>query len=169
MNLVLIGFMGSGKTTVGKRLAELLKYDFIDTDDLVEREARATVPEIFEREGEETFRAYERQAVREAVSGDDRVVACGGGVVLDDGNIEILRAKGRIFYLAAEVGEILSRTKGNQERPLINVDQRELEVASLLQERKPLYEKAAHEKVKVDSRDVEDITKDILKKWKKYR
>ncbi len=166
MNLVLIGFMGSGKSEVGRRLAEALNLELVDTDERVESLAGASIATIFEREGEPVFRALERRVITEAASAEGRVIACGGGAVLDRRNVESLLATGIIFYLEIGPEDAHARTAQDTGRPLLNVGDREAEVRRLLEERRPLYESAAHHTIPVDGRSVEEIAGEILEIWR---
>ncbi len=166
MNLVLIGFMGSGKSEVGRRLAESLKMELVDTDERVESMAGVSIAAIFEREGEPVFRALERKVIAETAAGEGRVIACGGGAVLNRRNVEDLRATGRVFYLEIGAEDAHSRTADDSSRPLLNVGDREAEVKRLLSERRPLYEAAAHHTIEVDGRSVEEVVEEILEIWR---
>ncbi len=166
MNLVLVGFMGSGKSEIGSRLATVLGAELADTDARIEEKAGASIARIFEREGEDVFRALERQAVAEAAAEDGRVIATGGGVVLDGRNVAVLRASGIVFYLEVGEEEAESRTAGDATRPLLNVGDREGEVRRLLEERRPLYETSAHYRIDVSGKTVEQVVEEILKIWR---
>ncbi len=166
MNLVLVGFMGSGKSEVGCSLAESLNMELIDTDDIVASRAGASIARIFEQEGEAVFRALEREAVAEAAAGSARIIACGGGVVLDARNVELLRSSGMVFYLEIGEEEAERRTAGNESRPLLNVGDREGEIRRLLEKRRPLYESAAHHRINVNGKSIQDIAQEILDLWR---
>lgn len=118
-NVVLTGFMGVGKTEVGKLLAELLKMDFIDTDAAVEAAVGMTIPQIFQKYGEESFRCEEAAAVQKAAARSNCVIATGGGVVLNPKNIQVLREKGIIILLTARAEVIAERVIKTGNRPLI--------------------------------------------------
>ncbi len=167
MNLILVGFMGSGKSEVGRRLAGNLKMRLVDTDDLVESRAGASIARIFEREGEPVFRALEREAVAEAAAGNDRVIACGGGVVLDPRNVDVLRSSGVVFYLEIGTEDAERRTAGDLSRPLLNVGDREAEISRLLEERRPYYESAAHHRINVEGKSAEEVVQEILEIWRR--
>jgi shikimate kinase len=169
VNIVLIGFMGSGKSEVGRRLAVRLGFRYLDTDALVEETAGASVTHIFSQHGEAEFRVLERQALAEALAGDEAVVAAGGGAVLDRKNVDLMRHRGVVFYLELTSGTAATRTQGNEDRPLLQVEDRELEIERLLRERRPLYEAAAHETVKVDELQIDEVVEEIAKLWQRYR
>ncbi|WP_196599406.1 shikimate kinase [Pectinatus frisingensis] len=139
-NIVLIGFMGTGKSCVGKLLAEKLGFSFIDTDLLVEQQVQMTIPQIFQQYGEAYFRECEKKAVKQAVMQPSTVIATGGGVPLFEENRDILQINSAVICLRAEVKTIMHRTKGRNNRPLLN--SQEEKIQSLLDERKPFYAQA---------------------------
>ncbi len=141
-SLALIGFMGSGKTSVGRELARRLGWPFVDTDELVERRAGRPIPEIFARDGEAAFRALEREAVREAARLRPAVIACGGGVPLDPANVQELRRTCRLVLLEADLPTVLARVGGGENRPLLRGDP-EGRAQRLLVERTPRYREVA--------------------------
>lgn len=140
MNIVLVGFMGTGKSAVGACLAERLGWPLVDTDLLVATEAGCSIPEIFAREGEAGFRERESAAVASAAARDRVVIATGGGVLGRDENVRRLRAKGRLICLTARPEVILARTAPWRDRPLLagSQDPREA-VERLLSARQPRY------------------------------
>jgi shikimate kinase len=141
MNIVLTGFMGSGKSTVGKILAHRLKMEFFDTDTILEEDNELTINEMFERYGEKTFREMERAAVRLVSTFDNAVISTGGGVPLDAQNIKELKKNGIIIYLSAGAQEILNRVKHNDCRPLIKKMLNPLgEIKQMLESRKAAYQ-----------------------------
>ena len=143
MNIALIGFMATGKSTVGRILADRLGYMFVDTDEEIVRRTGLEIAEIFTSEGETVFRGLEMRVVAEASASEKTVIACGGGVALDKGNVDALRSTSRLILLTANVDEILNRVKGDTSRPLLNVGDREKAVTVRLEERMPHYLKAA--------------------------
>ncbi len=167
MNLVLIGFMGSGKSEVGRKLAEALSRELVDTDAMVEARAGASISAVFERQGESVFRALEREAVSEAAAGEGRVISCGGGAVLDSRNVDALRASGVLFYLEMGEEDAERRTAGGDSRPLLNVGDRAGEIRRLLDERRPLYEAAAHHTINVGGKTLEEVVQEILEIWRR--
>jgi shikimate kinase len=136
LNLALTGFMGAGKTTVGKRLAKLLALPFVDTDALVERE-HGPIERIFAREGEARFREYESRALTRVGEMGACVVAVGGGAVLSAANRGLLRAQGAIVHLAASPAMILARV--GRARPLLGPEPTLAGVQALLDERQAAY------------------------------
>ncbi|MDT8901798.1 shikimate kinase [Anaeroselena agilis] len=141
-NIVLIGFMGTGKSSTGRLLAGRLGRPFIDVDRKIERETGLTIGELFAQHGETYFRAREKAAVARVARYRKAVIATGGGVVLDPDNMRRLRAGGVIICLTATVQVILERTGRRSTRPLLARPDREEIVARLLAERAPLYGQA---------------------------
>ena len=146
--IVLTGFMATGKTEVGRRLARLLGVPFIDTDKLVEAQAGRTVREVFATDGEAAFRALERRAVADACAVADAVVATGGGALLDPENRRRLAAAAPIVCLTASPEDILTRTGNGASRPLLasatSREERLARIRTLLAERAPAYAVATH-------------------------
>ena len=141
-NLYLVGFMGVGKSAIGRRVARALGYRFIDSDHQIEKQAGMKIPRIFETEGEARFRAYERAFVEEGHPAHGCVVACGGGLVIQPGMIERLKARGIVVCLFASVESIIKRTSRNRNRPLLQVADPEARIRELLAEREPIYMRA---------------------------
>jgi shikimate kinase len=149
--LFLIGFMGSGKTTVGGLLAERLGWSFADLDELIVRAAGLSVAEIFAREGEEGFRRRETEAVRAASSGRRAVVATGGGAACREENLALMLGAGRVVALAISAAEAVRRTGSRSGRPLLDGSADPLGAATaLLAKREPFYARA-HLRVETDS------------------
>jgi len=166
-SIALIGFMGAGKTVVGKALAEKLGKEFIELDALVEQRAGKTIPEIFRQDGEVAFREREIEAVKEVSGRKNAVIACGGGVVLNQINIDRLRKESLIVYLKASPKVILRRTsKDENERPLLKTSDRASEIRRLLRFRKPFYERAADITIDTSKLDVDSVAEEIIAKLK---
>ncbi|MCX5714476.1 MAG: shikimate kinase [Candidatus Omnitrophica bacterium] len=138
-NIYLVGFMGTGKTMVGRELAKKKKWQFVDLDELIELREKRLVKDIFAKEGEAHFRRIEKQALKEIAKEKKFVVSCGGGIVLDKGNIDIMKETGRIICLKASADVILKRTSGSAQRPLLNVAQPKEKIEFLLKLRAPYY------------------------------
>jgi shikimate kinase len=162
-SVVLIGFMGAGKTEVGRLLAARLGMEFVDTDALVEEAARAPVERVFEALGEAGFRALERDAVARAAARPGRVIACGGGAVLAVRNYAVLKEAGPIVYLRASADELVARLGAGQGRPLLAGDPARA-VPLLLAERAAAYEAAADLVVDTDGRTPEDVAAEIAER-----
>lgn len=143
-NLILCGFMGCGKSSVGRRAAKLLGREFCDLDQYIEQKAGMTVSEIFARFGEEGFRQREAQAVREVAAMPGMVVASGGGTVLKASNVEAFhREGGVIVFLDAPLAALQERLKNDKRRPLLQVPDRRRVIEELHGQRSPLYRAAA--------------------------
>ena len=166
-SIALIGFMGAGKTVVGKTLAEKLDKKFIELDSLIEQRAGKTIPEIFEQDGEVRFRELEIEVAKEVSGKKNMVIACGGGVVLNKINIDRLRRECVIIYLAASPRTILKRTSGDEnERPLLKTADKVVRIRELLRFRKPFYERAADIKIDTSKLDIDSIAEQIIDKVK---
>lgn len=141
--VVLTGFMGTGKTSLGERLAVRLGRPFVDTDALIERDQRRSVAAIFARDGEAHFRTAERRAIAAAVAVPGAVIATGGGAIVDPENLATLRAAAPLVCLVARPEVILARTRGAEPaRPLLHGDDPMQRIADLLAERAPAYANA---------------------------
>jgi len=159
-NIILIGFMGTGKTTVGLRLAETLGWTFTDTDQQIEKLAGKPIPEILAEEGEEHFRQLETKVLESLGSRERLVVSTGGGAVLRAANREAMLRSGLVVALKADAETIISRVRGDTNRPLLAGDP-EGKVRQLLQERAGAYD-FAHVTIDTSHLAVEDIVRAIL-------
>ncbi len=142
MNIVLAGFMGTGKTTVGRLLARRLGLRFVDMDELIENEAGMSISDIFREEGEARFRAIESGVIKRLVSGDFGkaiVLSTGGGAVVDPANRALFRSFGTLVCLTASVDEIMKRVGDRDDRPLLPAGERREAALKLLREREPAY------------------------------
>jgi shikimate kinase len=142
MNIYLVGFMGTGKTSVGRLLAEKKKLYFVDLDELIELKEQRRIVDIFVKEGEPYFRKIEKKALKEVARQKKFVVACGGGVVLDKENIKVMKKSGILICLTATPKEILKRVSLNSGRPLLNVENPAGRIKLLLKMRAPYYMQA---------------------------
>ena len=166
-NIALIGFMGVGKTVVGRALAEKLNRKFIELDLLIEQKAGKSIPEIFEQDGEIAFRELEIEVTKDTSKEENTVIACGGGVILNQINIDRLRQKSKIVYLMASPGIIRQRTlTDGGERPLLKVANPALTIRELLRLRKPFYERAADVKIDTSKLNVDAVVEQIIEKIK---
>jgi len=163
-NIVLIGLMGTGKSVIGRRLAQDLHFHFVDTDQLIEEKVGKTVADIFMEEGGEgRFRIWEAEAVLEVVKRDRSVISTGGGVVLNQANLDRLRQYGTMVWLKANPELILKRVQRKPgKRPLLWVKDPLLSIKSLLKDREPFYQQAAFS---VDTSDlgVEEVVSQVKK------
>lgn len=142
-NLVLVGPMGSGKSSIGRRLAERLGLDFADADRDVEARAGASIATIFECAGEAAFREREHAVLADLLQGGDRVIATGGGAVLDPRTCALLRARGFVVHLHVDVPQQLARLARDRSRPLLAGEDREQVLRRLAEVREPLYARVA--------------------------
>ena len=141
MNIVLLGFMGTGKTVVGKLLAKKLEMRYIDIDEEIERGEKLTISRIFSRLGEEHFRSLEKKKVAEIAQGDNQVISAGGGVVINPENIRNLERDGLLFCLDARPDVIFERTRRHTHRPLLKTDISQKTIEVLLRKRNGYYQK----------------------------
>lgn len=166
-SIALIGFMGTGKTAVGKALAEKLGKEFFELDPLIEKKAGKTIPAIFKEDGEIAFREFEIEAIKEVSKERNAVIACGGGVVLNKINIDRLKREAVIVYLTASPRVILKRTSRDaEERPLLTVANPALTIKELLRFRRPFYERAADTTVNTSRLDIDSVVTQIIAKIK---
>jgi shikimate kinase len=139
---VLVGFMGAGKSSVGKVLAERLGAEFVDVDERIEKAAGKSIGEIFAAGGEGAFRGMEKEAIRDAVSAPGRVVAAGGGAFVDEENRRALRAYAPVFFLDVSVESVMRRLSGDRTRPLFPGGNEEGALRDLMARRRPAYRDA---------------------------
>ena len=166
-NVALIGFMGVGKTAVGEALAKKLGKKFVELDGLIEQKAGKTISDIFQQDGEIAFRELEIEVVKEVSRGENQVIACGGGIVLNKINIDRLREKSIIVYLTASPRVILKRTSADEnKRPLLNIQDRARQVRELVRFRRPFYERATDIKIDTSKLDVDSVSEQIILKLK---
>lgn len=138
-NLILVGLMGSGKTTLGRALAKHLGKAFVDSDEEIQLRTGVTIPHIFDIEGEAGFRQRETAAIRELVERDDMVLATGGGAVLAEQSRELMQQNGIVIYLKASVHDLWQRTRHDRNRPLLQTADPHAKLTELFQQRDPLY------------------------------
>lgn len=150
MIIYLIGFMGVGKSTIGRLLAKELNYEFIDTDDEIELREKMSINDIFKNKGEEYFRTVESDIIKEISLRDNIIVSCGGGIIKSDDNIDIMRSGGRVILLKAPANVIYERIRDDNNRPLLKGEKSIDKIQSLIDERRDLYDKAYHDKVNVN-------------------
>lgn len=166
-NIALIGFMGTGKTAVGKALADRLNKEFVETDALIEQKAGKSIPEIFQQDGEVAFRELEIEVTKKVAENKNQIIACGGGIVLNKINIDRLKKDSVIVYLMASPGIILKRvSEGGEERPLLKVANPALTIQELSKFRQPFYERAADIKINTSKMSIESVTEQIISKLK---
>ncbi len=164
-NIILIGFMGCGKSSIGVRLSYRLRRTVTDTDKKIERQARMTVSEIFEQLGEEAFRQMETQCLEQLIGErQEQIISTGGGLPLRERNRELLRELGTVVYLRVTARTVCARLASDTTRPLLQGGHPEEKVGRLLQERSGVYESAADLIVDVDNKGFEEILDEILEK-----
>lgn len=167
-NLILVGPMGAGKSTIGRRLSETLHLKFRDSDHLIEARTGACIPWIFEKEGESGFRCREKAIIRELCGCQNMVIATGGGAVLDPENRRLLVASGMVVYLTVELDEQLERVRRDNNRPLLQAPDPRARLEALNRERDPLYREVAHLVVATHSRHWRRVMRTIQLAWGKY-
>ena len=162
-NLVLIGFMGVGKSRIGPMCARRLGYEFRDSDHVIEARVGCPIPEFFAREGEAAFRELERQTIAELANRRETVIATGGGTVLNPENAARMRESGVVVWLTAPPRQILQRVGDTSKRPLLADCANPLKrIQTLLTQRTPCYEQAAHHSVCTVRRTPGSIVREIL-------
>lgn len=165
-NIILIGFMGSGKTSVGERLAERISYYFQDTDHLIEQKAGDTISHIFNNHGEEYFRNMETDLLKELHQNmTNTVLSTGGGLPLREQNTKLLKDMGYVVYLKAGKETTLKRLMGDTSRPLLQGDELDKKVEHLLTIRTPIYEKSAHKIIATDDKSFDDIIHLVMESY----
>ncbi|MGH8443717.1 MAG: shikimate kinase AroK [Solimonas sp.] len=161
-NIFLVGPMGAGKTTIGRRLAELRGLQFVDSDHEIEARTGVDIPFIFEKEGEEGFRRREKLVIAELAQRNGMVLSTGGGAVLDADNRQSLGARGFVVYLHASIEQQLARTARAENRPLLqNAPDRRAVLAQLFAVRDPLYREIADLVLDTDGRSAKSLVHDI--------
>lgn len=142
-NLILVGMMGSGKTTMGRTLAKHLGKSFVDSDEEIIKRTGVTIPHIFDVEGEPGFRQRETTVILNLAGRDNMVLATGGGAVLDEQNRAMMQQNGIVIYLKASVHDLWQRTRHDRNRPLLQTDDPHAKLMELFQQRDPLYQQVA--------------------------
>ena len=161
--LFLVGPMGAGKSTIGKRLAQRLQLDFADSDKEIEKRTGASIALIFELEGEQGFRQREASIIDELSNMDKIVLATGGGAILSSTNRDLLRQRGTTIYLQTSVEFQLQRTSRDSKRPLLQTENPRKKLEELLAIRDPLYRELADIIVRTDGRHVNAVVSEIIR------
>jgi len=163
VNVAIFGFMGGGKSSVGRLVAEALGLEFVDLDETIVADAGMDIPAIFEKRGEKGFRELEKEATRMVAARDGVVIACGGGTVLDADNLKALRGNSRMILLTADPAAILRRVEADGDtRPLLSVEEKVEPIARLLGERMPRYLKAADLSVDTGGKTQAQVAREII-------
>ena len=165
-NLYLVGFMGTGKTTVGRMVAQRLGFTLLDSDQEIERQQGRPITQIFAEDGEPAFRALEREFIARGHPAAHTVVACGGGMVVPPGMLEMLREKGVVVCLHASIETILRRISGHSHRPLFNVENPEARLRELYAQREPVYRRAGT-LILTDARPLTDVANHVLRTYRR--
>jgi shikimate kinase len=160
-NIVLIGFMGAGKSSVARVLSKQTGWPCVSTDDLIVQVEGRSVNDIFRDAGESYFRDVELRVVSEVAQRQGVIIDCGGGVVLDPRNVAVLRKTGTVFYLQASAVEIYRRVKADTQRPLLRTPDPQMKIKELLDTRAPLYAQADHIVI-TDNRTPQQVGQEIL-------
>lgn len=161
-NIFLIGPMGVGKSTVGRHLAEILHQNFIDSDHEIETRTGVTIPLIFEYEGEIGFRKREQEVITDLANLNNIILSTGGGVVLNSENRSLLKKRGYVIYLYADVDDLLERTANNTNRPLLKTCNPRSKLEMLLKQRHPLYTEIADVTIETGNRTILQVVTAIL-------
>ncbi len=170
-NIFLVGPMGVGKTTIGKQLSSILNLTFKDSDLEIEEKTGASIPLIFEIEGEAGFRKREREAISELVTEKEIILSTGGGVVLDSDNRSDLKKHGIVIYLHASVEDLMERTAHSHNRPLLkvgNITQRRIRVETIYLERHDLYKDVADVMIETGRKTIRQVVRLALKSLEKF-
>jgi len=163
-NIMLIGFMGCGKTVVSECLSSLLEMESIEMDALIVEKEKKSIPEIFSEYGEAYFRNLESNTLLELQKRSRIIVSCGGGVVLRDENVELMKKRGRVVLLTASPETVLERLKDTTDRPLLNNNMNVEYIAELMAKRDAKYKNAADIIVNTDSKSILKVAEDLVSK-----
>jgi len=161
-NLFLIGPMGAGKTTVGRQLAEVLRMEFLDSDQEIQHRTGVDIPTIFEFEGEEGFRNREQSMIDELTAREGIILATGGGAVLREQNRQFLASRGVVVYLHCTPEQQYERTFRDRNRPLLHTEDPLEKLIALMQVREPLYRQSADMVVSTEGRNTQSVVREIM-------
>lgn len=161
-NIFLIGFMGVGKSTMARLLAEALQMELIEMDETIEAEQEMTINEIFAKKGEEGFRDIESALVERISQEKKAIISCGGGAVLRAKNVENMKKSGKIIFLTATPQTIFERVHNSTNRPLLNNNMNVEYIAQLMERRREIYEKSADVIIATDEKDQDMILEELL-------
>ena len=165
-NIILIGPMGAGKTTIGRQVARIFGFEFFDSDREIEERTGASIPLIFELEGEEGFRRREQDMIAELCKKKRIVLATGGGAILKKENQQVLKTSGTIVYLCAGIDDLLERTSKDKNRPLLQTDDPRAKLQTILNERDPIYRELADIILKTNKMTVYAAVKELESRLK---
>jgi shikimate kinase len=167
-NLALIGFMGTGKSAVGRLAAQHLQFTFIDTDELIETEVGKSIPEIFAARGEAAFRQYERDVVNALSARRETVIAAGGGLVNDPSNLASLKTHALVICLWASAETIWARVRAQTHRPLLQTPDPQARIRELLEQRAPAY-RQADVQILTEFRSPKEVAQHVLHQFQLAR
>ena len=165
-NIFLVGPMGAGKSSIGKRLAKRMKRDFYDSDRVLEERTGVSITTIFELEGEQGFRSRETKILQELAQLNEAVIATGGGAILQEKNKTLIKSNGLVVYLQASVDTQLKRTRHDKKRPLLHTDNRRAKLQTLAEHRNPAYESLADITIHTDSQSISNSISQIIEQLK---
>ena len=160
-NIYLIGFMGTGKSTVAKKLQRFLPFQVVEMDEAIERVEAMSIPEIFAQKTEAYFRKVEKEVISELADEEDLIIALGGGAFEDEETRNILEKTGKVIYLKSSVERLLNRIKDDKNRPLLQCDNPKDKLEELLKMREPNYLKAEFV-IETDNKEINDIVNNIV-------
>ncbi len=166
MNIILCGFMGCGKSTIGKLVSKKIQREFIDLDEFIMKKHGMSINEIFKTYGEDFFRHAETDAIKELVKKDNLVLALGGGAVLKAINVELLKSSGKIIFLDVTANTVFDRLKNDTSRPLLNTDDKLSEITKRLNDRLPVYTLVADKIIDANDKTKEIIATEIIEFFK---
>jgi len=165
-NVFLVGPMGAGKTTIGRHLATLLHKRFVDVDHEIEKRTGVSIPVIFEIEGEAGFRRRESAVIEELTRDTNIVLATGGGAVLLEENRKLLKDRGTVAYLQADIDTLVERTRRDRNRPLLQTENPRAKIEELLQQREPIYREVADIIINTGQRAPSSVAREVVVRLK---
>lgn len=167
-NILLIGFMGTGKTTVSKELAKKTQMPEIDMDRYIVEYENMSIADIFSQKGEPYFRNLETECLKKILKTKNQIISCGGGVAMKEENVTHMKEGGVTILLSATPETVYERVKDNSERPILNGNMNVEYISGLMNARKPKYEAAADLVIDTDGKKVSDIADEIIKKIQEF-
>jgi shikimate kinase len=167
-NIILIGPMGSGKSTIGQLLAKRLNRDFFDSDYYIEERTGVDIPRIFDIEGEDGFRLRETRALQELTQKNNLVLATGGGSIMRKENRDLLKKSGFIIFLDTSINQQMERLKHDKKRPLLQTEHPRERLTQLLEQRKPLYMELADLRIPTDRKYARKVAAEIMPRLPSY-
>ena len=165
-NIFLIGFMGAGKSTIAKELVKNLSMELVEMDAQIVKEQGMSINDIFSKYGENHFRDIESDLVKTLANKGNCIVSCGGGVVVRNHNVEVMKSNGKIVFLSASPETIFERVKHSTDRPILNGHMNIEYIAELMEKRRELYENACDIKIDTDNKNIRQICEEIISKIK---